>query len=104
MSVPDFVISGSINGRAAEIKWTEADGFGDFHSLPVSLAELLDTEASVCFTPTGPCWPAAAWPDEVAFVTARESFDDYNIQFDLNATTVWEHLSYQYRLPDDVEG
>jgi hypothetical protein len=104
MGVPDFTITGSINGRAAEIKWSEHDGFGDHLAQPVPLALLIDRGESVCFTPTGPCWTAADHPDEVAYVTAMHAFDDMNVGFDVNASIVYERLSHEYRLPTDVEG
>jgi len=64
-----FTIKGKINGADAQVSW--ADGVFDSDDA----RHLVDTGASIAWTPTGPWVKAAASPAPDAFMTALSLFD-----------------------------
>jgi hypothetical protein len=54
------------------VRWNARDGFDD----PTGRVDMMIAAGrQVCATPTGPCWPAAASPAVVAWLTAKQALD-----------------------------
>lgn len=71
-STASFAIVGVVAGYPATIRWTAASGFDD----PTGRTEaMVAVGEQVCGTSTGPCWPAAASPGVVAWLTAKKALD-----------------------------